>query len=300
VKVLTSFCNELDALRKTLPDAEIRCIEDADSEFVESAEVLIVFHWQDVEDLIPRVKNLMLIQTLTAGTDHIDFSMVPEGVKVQSNAGANARAVAEHGLALYLSALKRIPYRDRKMRNGKFPQLLESRLIKGRKVLILGFGHIGQELGKMLSSLGAVVSAINSRGKYDGDIPVEKVGTLDSLDAMLKDSDAVFITLPLTPETKGLIDRKTLELMKKDAVLVNISRGKIIVEKDLYAHLRENPDFTATVDVWWHYGKEFKQDYPFEELDNIILSPHCAGTYEGWFRDIVEHAGKMVKERMEG
>ncbi len=298
MKVLTSFCNELDALRKTLPDAEIRCIEDADSEFVESAHVLIVFHWRDVEALIPKMKNLKLIQTLTAGTDHIDFSIVPEGVKVQSNAGANARAVAEHGLALYLSAMKRIPYRDREMRGGAFPQLLESRLIKGRKVLILGFGHIGQELGKMLSCLGAVVSAINRSGKYDGNIPVEKVRTTKELDGMLKDSDAVFITLPLTPETKGLIDRRRLELMKEDAVLVNISRGKIIVEKDLYEHLKENPDFTAAIDVWWHYGKEFRQDFPFEEMDNIILSPHCAGTYEGWFRDMVEHAGNLVRERM--
>ncbi len=295
MKVLTSFCDSLDILRNALPDDEIRCIKEADEDFVESAEVLIVFHFRDVKGIIPKMKNLRLIQTLTAGTDHIDFSLIPEGVKVQSNAGANARAVAEHGLALTLSAMKKVAWRDREMRKGNFPQLIESRLLHGKKALMLGFGHIGQELGMMLSCLGVVVSAINRSGRYEGDVPIKRVGSLEDLDDMLKDADIVAITLPLTTETKGLIDRRRLELMKKDVVLVNISRGKIIVEKDLYEHLKNNPEFTAAMDVWWHYGKEFRQEYPFEELDNIILSPHCAGTYEGWFENMVEWAGDRIK-----
>ena len=84
--------------------------------------------------------------------------------------------------------------------------------------------------------------------------------------------------------------------MKKDALLVNISRGKIIAEKDLYEHLKENPEFTAAIDVWWHYGKEFRQNYPFEALSNIILSPHCAGTYEGWFEEMVKGAAERVRD----
>ena len=271
-------------------------MKEANDEFVESAEVLIVFHFRDVEAILPKMKKLGLIQTLTAGMDHIDFSIIPEGVKVQSNAGANARAVAEHGLALIFSAMKKVPWRDREIRKGNFPQLVESRLLRGKKALILGFGHIGQELGRMLSCLGVVVSAINRSGRYEGDVPIERIGTIDDLDEMLGDADIVAITLPLSPETKGLIDRRRLELMKKDAVLVNISRGKIIVEKDLYEHLKNNPEFTAAIDVWWHYGKEFRQNYPFEELENIILSPHCAGTYEGWFEDMVRSAGERVKE----
>ena len=298
MKILTSFCRNLDTLRSILPEEEIKCLEEADESFVESADVLIVFHFRDVKDVIPRMKNLKLIQTLTAGTDHIDFSVIPKGVEVQSNAGANARGVAEHGLALFLSAMKRIPWRDREMRKGNFPQLVESHLLAGKKALILGFGHIGKELAKMLSCLGVTVSAINRSGRYEGEIPIESIGTIENLDTMLKDADAVFITLPLTPETKGLIDRKRLNLMKKDAVLVNISRGKIILERDLYEHLKENPDFTAAIDTWWHYGKEFRQDCPFEELDNIILSPHCAGTYENWFEEMVRSAGEKLGRRL--
>ena len=294
MKILTSFCERLNILREILPEDKIRCIKESDDEFVESAEVLIVFHFRDVKDVIPRMRKLKLIQTLTAGTDHIDFSVIPEGVKVQSNAGSNARGVAEHGLALILSAMKKIPWRDREMRDGNFPQLIESRLLKGKKALIIGFGHIGQELGMMLSCLGVRVSAINRSGRYEGDVKVERVGTLKNLDDMLKDADIVIITLPLNPETRELIDRKRLNLMKKDALLVNISRGKIIVEKDLYEHLKDNPEFTAAIDVWWHYGKEFKQEYPFDSLHNIILSPHCAGTYDGWFEEMVRGAGERV------
>ncbi len=298
MKILTSFCERLEILRETLPEDEIRCIKEADEGFVESARVLIVFHFRDVKDVIPRMKNLRLIQTLTAGTDHIDFSIIPEGVNVRSNAGANARAVAEHGLALLLSAIKKIPWRDREMRNAKFPQLLESRLLRGKKALIIGFGHIGRELGSMLSCLGVRVSAINRSGRYGGDVPIERIGTIQNMDEMLGEADIVVITLPLAPETKGLIDRKRLKLMRTDAVLINISRGKIIVEKDLYEHLKENPEFTAAIDVWWRYGKGFGQDYPFEELENMILSPHCAGTYDGWFKEMVKSAGEKVRDAL--
>ena len=298
MKILTSFCDSLDILRKTLPEDEIRCIKEADEGFVESARVLIVFHFRDVKDVIPRMKKLRLIQTLTAGTDHIDFSIIPEGVNVQSNAGANARGVAEHGLALLLSAMKKIPYRDSEMRKGNFPQLAESGLLKGKRALIIGFGHIGRELGRMLSCLGVRVSGINRSGRYERDVKVEPLGTLKNLDEMLKDADIVIIILPLSAETRGLIDRRRLNLMKKDALLVNISRGKIIVEKDLYEHLKENPEFTAAIDVWWRYGKGFRQDYPFEELENMILSPHCAGTYDGWFKEMVKSAGENIRIRM--
>jgi len=292
VKILTSFCEHLKILREILPEHEIRCIEEADDEFVERSEILIVFHWKDVGDVVPKMKNLRLIQTLTAGTDHIRGA--PSNAIIQSNAGVNARAVAEHALSLYLSAVKKIPYRDRKMRKGEFPQLLESQKILGKKALIIGFGHIGQELGRMLSCLGIRVSAINRSGEYNGDIKLDRIGTLRDLDDMLPYADAIFISLPLSDETRGLIDKRRLELMKKNAILVNTSRGKIIVEKDLYDHLRENPEFTAAIDTWWHYDKKFRQDYPFEELDNIILSPHCAGTYGGWFEEMVRGAGLKV------
>jgi lactate dehydrogenase-like 2-hydroxyacid dehydrogenase len=77
MKILTSFCERLEIIREILPDADVRCIDEADEEFVESADVLIVFHFRDVKDVIPRMKNLKLIQTLTAGTDHITFTLSP-------------------------------------------------------------------------------------------------------------------------------------------------------------------------------------------------------------------------------
>lgn len=296
MKILTSFCDGVDKLRSILPEDEIKCIEEADMDFVRSAEVLAVYHWKDVETLIKEMRNLRYVQALTAGTDHINLSAISEDVELRSNAGVNARAVAEHALALILSAIKRIPYRDREMRKGNFPQMLGSQILSGKRALIVGFGHIGRAIAEMLACLGVSVSAVNRSGKYDGDIRVERVAAVEELDEMLRDADIVVIALPLTPETKALIDRKRLGLMKKDAILVNVSRGKIIAERDLYEHLKENPEFIAAIDVWWEYGKEFRQNYPFEGLENIILSPHCSAVYPGWFEDMVVEAGRKIRE----
>jgi phosphoglycerate dehydrogenase-like enzyme len=96
---------------------------------------------------------------------------------------------------------------------------------------------------------------------------------------LVPSADALVIALPLTAETEGLVDRTVLVAMKEDAILVNIARGKIIVEDDLYEHLRTHPRFRAALDVWWAYpdgknGRPFHR--PFHELPNMIMTPHVA------------------------
>ncbi len=299
MRIVTTFCekNAVDILRECL-GAEVSCAEGADEEFLANAEILVFLHWRRARGLIPRMKNLRILQALTAGVDHIPPEEVPEGVILSSNSGANAWAVAEHAFSLILTALKRIPQRDRRMRLGEFPQMEESRLLRGKKVGIVGFGNIGQNIARMLAPFDVGIYAINSRGVYSGDLRVKFVGKLSDLPRVAGEVDILVISIPLTPETKGIINRGILERMKKNAILVNVARGKIIVERDLYEFLRVNPEFTACLDVWWHYRGGFKQDYPFEELDNVIMTPHCGGVYEGWERDSVLHACGKIKKLM--
>ena len=106
---------------------------------------------------------------------------------------------------------------------------------------------------------------------------VEFIGTMKDVDYILKSSDMLLLSCPLNDETNGLINRQKLELMKDDAILINVARGPIIAEKDLYEHLKSHPNFYAGIDAWWiepfKYGK-FKLNYPFFELPNILGSPH--------------------------
>ncbi len=293
MKIATELCEEeqIELIREIMPEFEVDCIEKESSS---DAEILLFLHWKKVREYLKHMKNFKLLQALTAGVDHIPLEEIPKYAYLCSNSGANSWAVAEHALALIFSAMKRIVIRDRMMRNGEFPQLMESKLLRGKNVAIIGFGHIGQDLARMLSPFNTRIYAVNRSGKYNGDINVEKVLKISDLDSILPTIDIMVLTLPLTPQTEGLINWDKLEKMKKDAILVNVSRGKIIDERELYEFLKSNPRFTAALDVWWKYGKEFSQDYPFEKLENVIMTPHCGGVYENWFMDSLLHARKNI------
>ncbi|HPD34125.1 MAG TPA: 2-hydroxyacid dehydrogenase, partial [Candidatus Kapabacteria bacterium] len=219
--------------------------------------------------------NLEFIQLLSAGYDHINLNLLPINVKVAANQGAYAEPMAEHTVAMLLSCAKRLNKYQNLMKQGIFRQLESFTLpIKGRTVGILGFGGIGKATAKLLKPFGAKIIGINTSGKTNEDI--DAIYTLDNLDEFLAQIDYLIITIPLNEKTKGLISKRELELMKPNAVLVNVARGAIINEKDLYDHLRANPEFYAAIDAWWvePFGSgEFRLNYPFLDLPNVVGSP---------------------------
>ncbi len=299
MKILSTTCEGMEIL-KEITGCEVRCIDNADEDYIASAEILFVFQWRKAKKIISRMKNLRMIQSFSAGVNHFNFEIIPKDVIVCTNSGANAWSVAEHALALMLASAKKIPQKMEEMKNGNFPQMHENKVLRGKNIGIIGFGNIGQNLARMLEPFNTKIYAINRRGKYGGGIKIEFIGSLKDLDYVLENSHFIVLCIPLTRETEGLINSERLEKMRKDAILVNVARGRIIVEKDLYRHLIENPKFTAALDAWWHYGDEFKQKYPFEKLENVIMSPHCGGIYEGWFEDGIRYAGENIKRFIKG
>ncbi len=154
--------------------------------------------------------------------------------------------------------------------------------MKGAVCAILGFGGIGKATARLLRPFGTEIVAVNSTGRTDE--PVKFAGTLAELDEVLRMSDVVVIALPLTQETRGLIGRRELELMKADAILINVARGAIVDEEALYHHLQTHPDFMAGIDTRWDEprGREpFKTNHPFFELPNLLGSPHNSALVPG-------------------
>jgi phosphoglycerate dehydrogenase-like enzyme len=179
------------------------------------------------------------VQLVLAGVDGVSFDRIPEGVAVASNAGAYAKPMAEHVLALTLSLAKHLPQNDAKMRRGEFDQQTPNREIRGSVVGVLGFGGIGQASARLFRAFGARIHAVNHSGHTDE--PVDWIGTLRDLDAVLAATDVLVVSIPLTRETRGLIGERELSLMKPDAIFVNVARASIVVEDALYEHLRSTP-----------------------------------------------------------
>jgi phosphoglycerate dehydrogenase-like enzyme len=152
---------------------------------------------------------------------------------------------------------------------------------------ILGFGGIGQATAGLMRAFGARIHAVNTSGRTSE--PVEFVGTLADLDQVLAVADALVMALPLTNATRGLIGARELGLMKPTAILVNVGRAAIVDERALYEHLRDQPEFCAGIDTWWHEpgaggpgaGSGFAPGYPFFDLPNVIGSPHNSGVTDG-------------------
>lgn len=244
--------------------------------------VALMTSWKRLEPLIPRVPNLELVQSFFAGADRINFSNIPNSIIICTASGAMASSVAEHAIALLLSLGRNLKHHQRMLEGGNFSQLdPPNNEMRGKRVGIIGYGSIGREIGRLSRALGLEVWALNSSGVSDAD----HTYTLKGLDILLRHSNYVIVSIPLNKHTFNLIDQGRLKAMRDDAILINISRGKVISEKDLYHHLKENPRFRAGLDVWWHYPRgndKWEQKYPFEMLPNVLMTPHNAAIVTGW------------------
>ncbi len=253
------------------------------------------------EDLATRAPRLRMLQTLVAGVDHLPYRTFPRSLLVCGNAGAYNVSVGEHAMALLLAAAKAIPQRTREIVAGTFDQNAPSKALAGSTVLVLGMGGIGTYVAAACKAFGMHVVGVGRTGKRVP--PADESASLDDVRAFLPRADYVVVALPLTSKTKGLIDAAFLRAMKEDAVLVNIARGKIIDEHDLYAHLRAHPSFRAALDVWWVYptgtsGRPFHD--PFHELPNVVMTPHNANAIPGQRRWATEAAVDNVLRFLRG
>ena len=244
-----------------------------------SADVLVCegFRPEIPEGLSSKAPRLRMIQVVLAGVNHVPFERIPAGVVLCSNSGAYNVSVAEHAMALLLAAAKDVPRRTEEIRRGVFDQASMSRPLRGSTLLVLGIGGIGAEVARLARAFGMHVVGVG-RGRHARGA-ADEIGNLADLPKLLPRADYLLVALPLTRETEGLLDRNALARMKDSAVLVNIARGKIVVEDDLHAHLTSHPGFRAALDVWWRYpekgeGRPFTR--PFHELPNVVMTPHVA------------------------
>jgi phosphoglycerate dehydrogenase-like enzyme len=276
------------AIRDTLDGvADVQFLPDISGaervDALNAARAVMTYH--PIRDLgraaMAELGNCGLMQCLTAGIDYLPLGDIPDHIAVAYNAGAYAEPMAEHVAAMALSAAKRLAAEHKLMIAGEFNQFVTTRKIAGATCGILGYGETGREVARLMRALGMNIQAINRSGQTDED--VDFIGTLADVDRVLAESDVLVITLALTRKTDGLLRAAQLCRMKPDAILINVARGEIVDEDDLYAHLTDNPDFTACLEAWWiepvRHGR-FEMKHPFLDLPNVIASPHNSAMTE--------------------
>lgn len=247
------------------------------------------------------LKDGCLLQTMLAGVDALPFDAIPDTVTICANTGAWADPMAEHILGMILALGKNFMYCHRKLAEGEFDRSISSTWFRGKTCGVIGYGGIGKAVARLLRPMGMKIMALNTSGKTGDDVAF--IGSMDQLDHVLADSDVLVVALPLTKKTRDLIGARELSLMKEDAILINPARGRIIDQKALYQRLKDFPDFRAGIDAWWvepfTHG-EFRVDYPFFELDNLLGSPHNTNLVDGIYPEAAGAAARNVVAFLKG
>jgi phosphoglycerate dehydrogenase-like enzyme len=223
----------------------------------------------------------------------------------------NAAPTAELAISLLLAAAKFVVPFDRSLRENDWRLRYKpnpSMLLEGKTALILGYGHIGQRVGHFCQALGMSVIGIRRHpDQVNGGGPDVPILGLQALPDLLLRTHVLFITLPATHETEGLIGDEALERMPPGGILVNVGRGSIVDQEALYRALKSGWLRSAGLDVWYHYpdGPQDRQntapaDLPFGKLVNVVMSPHRGGASSETEKLRMQHLARLLNAAARG
>jgi len=234
-------------------------------------------------------RALRWVHSPAAGVGSMLFPAMKASPVVLSNSrGMNAAAVAEHALMLMLAALRRLPEAVRAQADRRWVADGLSGLpsLRGRTLLVVGLGAIGQETARMASALGMRVVCTRREAGVSPPCGVDEAYAPEDLPRLLPAADIVVLTAALTAETRGMIGAAELALMKRSAWLVNVARGKLIDERALVAALEEGTIAGAALDVVEH--EPLSAASPLWSMPNVIVTPHVAGFREDYWAAAVD------------
>ena len=249
-------------------------------------------------------KRLKLVQVPGAGLDRIDRAALPAGTQL-ANVYGHEVGIAEYVLGAMLALTRDFGRLDAALRRGAWesqwavgaapPPVWPE--LAGKTVGILGYGRIGQCVARRARAFDMHVIATR-RDTTQRD-PHATVRGPEALGEILAQADYLVITLPLTPETRGLIGARELSAMKRTAMLINVARAGIVDENALYAALADRTIAAAALDVWYQYpataAATFPSRRPFHELPNVLMTPHVSG----WTEGMMEERAKVIAQNIE-
>lgn len=306
-------------ITRKIPECAVRKIQTiADVEMWESEEIpiprhLLVEKIGEVDgllclltetidkELLARTKRLKVISNMAVGYNNINVEAASkQGIAVTNTPGVLTETTADLTFTLLMATARRIVEASDYLRNGKWhtwsPMQLTGQDIFGATLGIIGLGRIGEALSKRAKGFDMRVLYHNRTRKTDAE---EKLGLeYTEMEKLLKEADFVCVMTPLTPETKGLIGRKELSLMKKSGILINTARGGIVDEEALYEALENGTIWAAGLDVFEQEPLDLT--HPLLSLPNVVTLPHIGSASITTRTTMAELAADNLVDALEG
>jgi phosphoglycerate dehydrogenase-like enzyme len=235
-----------------------------------------------IGEVLPRMTSLQVIQTMSAGVDNVRGS-VPPGVTLCNGRGIHDTSTAELALALTLSSLRGLPRFVRQQDAGEWRAGFEESLAD-KRVLLVGHGAIGSAIEERLLPFECEVVRVARRAR-DG------VHAIDELPSLVPAADVVILIVPLTEQTRGLVDWAFLAALPDGAIVVNVARGAIVQTDALLAEL-ERGRLSAFLDVT--EPEPLPPGHPLWQAPNVVITPHVGGGTSGWQR----RGYRLVREQL--
>jgi phosphoglycerate dehydrogenase-like enzyme len=261
-------------------------------------------------DMSGIAEKLRLIHVAGAGTDRIDFDALSRDVLV-ANTFHHERSIAEYVLAAAIMMRRGFFTQDRSLRRDVWATAVyddaipQAKTLRDARVGLVGFGHIGQFAWDLFRAFGSTGIAVTGSGRVDATAHgLSWVGDVARLDDLMRESDVVVVSAPLTPATEGMIGADQLRALGPDGVLINVGRGLLVNERALFGALRNGDVRGAAIDVWYRYPARPGETtapamLPFGELDNVLMTPHSSGvttdTFGGRADDIAANIGRLAR-----
>ena len=263
-----------DALRRLLPEADV-----AFTPFVD-------------RDIFRSLTRLRWVQSPAVGVGGLMFpELLASGVVITSARGIRARSIAEHVLGVTIALARRLPAAMRAQQQHRWAQEelegpdVDVRTLHGQRMGIVGLGSIGRALAGIASPFGFRITGIRRRAGEPPPPGVEAVWTPDRLGDLAAQSDVIVVAAPHTPDTKRLIGRRELEVVRRGALLVNVARGKLVDDDAVIEALRDGRLGGAALDVFTE--EPLDPSSPYWDLPNVIVTPHVSGALRDYWTPLV-------------
>ena len=277
---------------------DISLAEDSNSlvNLINKMKALIVRNKTLVtRELIENAPNLTCVGRLGVGLDNIDLNACKEkNITVYPALGANSHSVAEYVICASMLLLRKAYFKKNEMISGCWPRQQSSGSeVYGKTLGLIGFGDIAQKTRDLALGLGMKTVAYDPY--LDKDSNVWKETKNLPLENLLSISDIISLHIPLSKETKNLIDEKKLRLIKNSSVIINAARGGVIDENQLAKLLKENKIGGAALDVFNEEPVNKECAKKFEGINNLILTPHIGGVT----KESNERVSEMIAKKID-